>query len=134
MPIGPFQKTVWHFFNSREKFSMVCGPISTILKSGGIFSINTVLVLVSALISLATITSTGSNKHTPFLVAFSIRPTAVPSLSASTNDRPVSYDLAFRKVAAIPPPIRRQSTLLIVFSKRPILSLTLAPPISSAKG
>ena len=58
MPIGPFQKIVLLSCNTLLKFSIVFGPISTIILSFGILSTDTVLISALELRLLATITST----------------------------------------------------------------------------
>ena len=64
----------------------------------------------------------------------SINDFASSTLSSSSNEEPVFFPNAFRKVNIIPPPIITLSALSNKFSITPILSETFAPPSIATKG
>ena len=103
---------------------------SPILLSG-ILSTSTVENSASLLNSAATTVSTG---RTIFPFDLVNRSFAKSNLSSSTNEVPMFFPSAFKKVNIIAPPIKILSALVNKFSITPILSETLAPPKIAIRG
>ena len=97
----------------------------------GILSTLTVEYSASFLNSLTTTVSTGK---IIFPFDFANKALAKSNLSSSTNEAPIFFPSAFKKVNIIAPPIKILSALVNKFSITPILSETFAPPKMAING
>ena len=90
-PNGPFQITVFAFFNSFLNISIVFSPISNPSQPSGMSVHATVLLSVSGLNSFPIFVSIGNNNFTPFCFAFFIASNAKPVFSSSHSELPTLY-------------------------------------------
>ena len=108
--------------------------MSRIIQSSGTASAATVRVGTSASSVCAMTTSVGNVSVVP-AASQRIKTSAQKSTrSGSNNDLPMPSPLAFKNVAAIPPPTNNASAWSMRRSSTLILSLTFAPPSSAARG
>ena len=90
---------------------IVSGPISNPPIISGISETGTVCVDCGVSILSATITSTGSFNSTELILILDNIFFASGIIDSSTKELPISFPLAFKKVKAIPPPIKMESAI-----------------------
>ncbi len=133
-PSGPFHTTVADASSTWRMWNTLSGPTSRIIASAGQSSARTTSFPAPGSSSRATTTSRGSRIMQPAAPALAAMSRAVPTISRSASEPPISIPCDARKVLAMPPPITSVCTRPTRLPSNSSLVDTFAPPTTAVRG